>query len=87
MQVSRFKRNIVLSIVFFYRLHFCCFCILQSIIIPLDIVNNQPSQEFIGLKTLEGERLSLKDHITVVLFLGKSPMNYVTATSNLKELV
>mgnify|MGYP001328749040 CR=1 FL=1 len=54
---------------------------------PLDIVNNQPCIEFTGLKTIKGEGLRLEDHITVVLFLGKSPMNYVTASSNLKELV
>ncbi len=88
MQVSRFKRNIVLSILFFLPVTFLLFLYpAKHHYTPLDIVNNQPCNEFIGLKTLKGDVLRLEDHITVVLFLGKSPMDYVTASSNLKELV
>ena len=87
MQVSPLKRNIVLGILFFLPVTFLLFLYpAKHHYKPLDLVNNQPCNELLGIKT-DDLNLKLEDHITVVFFLGNSPMNYVTAASNLKELV
>lgn len=53
---------------------------------PLDIVN----ENVLDLNDFDSDtedKIVLKDHITVLSFLGAKPMERITATSNLKELV
>jgi len=53
---------------------------------PLDIVKENVV-DLNGFSTNSEEDIVLKDHITVLSFLGNTPMERLTATSNLKELV
>lgn len=53
---------------------------------PLDIVNENVV-DLNGFSANSEEDIVLKDHITVLSFLGNTPMERLTATSNLKELV
>jgi len=53
---------------------------------PLEIVN-QSVQDLDGFTSDTGEKIVLKDYITVLGFLGSQPMDHVTVASNLKELV
>lgn len=88
MQVSRFKRNIVLGILFFLPVTFLLFLYpAKHNYAPLEIVNDRPCQDLLGIKSTDASEVKLENHISVVLFLGDSPMNYITASSNLKELV
>lgn len=55
---------------------------------PLDIINeNVVDLDGFSSTSDEDERIVLKDHITVLSFLGNTPMERLTAASNLKELV
>jgi len=53
---------------------------------PLDIVDDSVS-ELQFFSSSSEEEIQLKDHITVLGFLGAEPTNHVIAASNLKELV
>jgi len=53
---------------------------------PLDIVN-QSVLDLNGFTSNSEENIVLKDHITVLGFLGNRPMEKLIAASNLKELV
>ncbi|TBN01838.1 hypothetical protein EYD45_12470 [Hyunsoonleella flava] len=53
---------------------------------PLDIVNENV-KDLNGFSSDAEEDILLKDHITVLSFLGTKPMERLTAMSNLKELV
>lgn len=53
---------------------------------PLDIVN-EDVHDLNGFFSDAEDKVVLKDHITVLSFLGAKPMERLTATSNLKELV
>lgn len=53
---------------------------------PLDIVDDSVNEMSLLSSNSEVE-VKLKDHITVLGFLGKNPLNHVIAASNLKELV
>lgn len=53
---------------------------------PLDIVDNSVG-ELQFFSSNSEEEIQLKDHITVLGFLGTEPVNHVIAASNLKELV
>lgn len=53
---------------------------------PLDIVNENVS-DITGFTSNTDTPVALKDHITVLSFVGSKPMERLTAASNLKELV
>ena len=53
---------------------------------PLEIVN-ETVQDLDGFTSNSGEKIVLKDHITVLGFLGNKPLDNLTEASNLKELV
>ena len=52
----------------------------------LDIVKEN-IKEIENLEFLEKKNTTLEENITIVNFLGKSPMNHITSALNLKELV
>lgn len=53
---------------------------------PLDIVNDSVA-DLEGFTSTSEEDIVLKDHITVLGFVGNNPMENATSASNLKELV
>jgi hypothetical protein len=87
MKTSKTKRNIVLGILFFLPVAFLLMLYpAKHNYESLNIVNKQVSdiENFYSDRT---DTIELKDHITVLAFLGKSPLNQSIAASNLKELV
>ncbi|MEF3078547.1 hypothetical protein [Winogradskyella poriferorum] len=83
MELSNSKRNLVLGILFFLPVAFILVMLLsKDNYNPLDIVK----EGVVELPANE-ENIQLKDHITVLSFLGKKPMENSTAAFNLKELV
>jgi hypothetical protein len=81
------KRNLILGILFFLPVIFLLFLYpAQHNYNALDIVNKNVL-ELNGFSSDSEETVLLKDHITVIGFLGKHPMEQVIAASNLKELV
>jgi hypothetical protein len=83
MNLSSRKRNIVLSILFFLPVAFILVMLLsKDNYNPLDIVKE-------GVLELPANKdnIQLKDHITILSFLGKKPMENSTTAFNLKELV
>ena len=83
MELSSSKRNLVLGILFFLPVAFILVMLLsKDNYNPLDIVK----EGVVELPANE-ENIQLKDHITVLSFLGKKPMENSTAAFNLKELV
>ena len=52
----------------------------------LDIVKDN-IKEIDNLEFLEKKNTTLEENITIVNFLGKSPMNHITSALNLKEVV
>jgi hypothetical protein len=88
MKTSKTKRNIVLGILFFLPVAFLLMLYpAKHNYEPLNIVNETVSD----IENFKSDRVSdtilLKDHITVLGFLGRSPLNKSIAASNLKELV
>ncbi|WP_157207035.1 hypothetical protein [Mariniflexile maritimum] len=53
---------------------------------PLDIVG-ESVLDLDGFTSDTGDKISLKDHITVLAFFGSQPLDNLTQASNLKELV
>jgi hypothetical protein len=53
---------------------------------PLDIVNQNVS-DLDGFTSQNNEPIILKDHITVLGFLGTNPLEHTIAASNIKELI
>lgn len=83
MELSVRKRNIVLSILFFLPVVFILVMLLsKDNYNPLDIV-----KEGVVELPSNSENIQLKDHITILSFLGKKPLENSTAAFNLKELV
>lgn len=81
------KRNLILGILFFLPVIFLLFLYpAQHNYKALDTVNQNIS-ELTGFSSDSDETILLKNHITVIGFLGKHPMEQVIAASNLKELV
>jgi hypothetical protein len=81
------KTILVLGILFFLRVIFLLFLYPSTHNYnPLDIVDDRVGELQFFSSNYE-EEIQLKDHITVLGFLGKEPMNHVIAASNLKELV
>ena len=83
MELSNKKRNLVLSILFFLPVAFIIIMLLsKDNYNPLDIV-----KENIAELPINKDSLELKDHITILSFLGNSPNENATVALNLKELV
>ncbi len=77
------KRNVILGILFFLPVMFVLILSLSTDNYnTLDIVK----EGVVELPKNDSE-IQLKDHITVLAFLGKKPLDKATAASNLKELV
>lgn len=87
MKTSNTKRNIVLGILFFLPVAFLLMLYpAKHNYKPLDVVNYQVS-DIESLYSDRTDSVGLKDHITVLGFLGESPLKNSIAASNLKELV
>ena len=81
------KRNLILGILFFLPVAFLLMLYpAKHNYIPLDIINDNVV-ELHSFTSDSEEKILLKDHITVIGFLGKEPLNNSIAASNLKELV
>jgi hypothetical protein len=87
MNYKKAGRYVVLGILFFLPVTFLLFLYPATHnYTPLDIVNQSVS-ELNKFESESEEQIILKDHITVLGFLGTQPMENVIAASNLKELV
>ncbi|MEZ4803317.1 MAG: hypothetical protein R2797_11140 [Gelidibacter sp.] len=87
MEKKLVKRNLILGILFFLPVIFLLFLYpAQHHYNTLDIVNTNV-EELNGFVSDTDEQIILQDHITVLGFLGKHPMQNVMAASNIKELV
>ena len=87
MDFKKVKRNFVLGVLFFLPVTFLLFLYPATHnYTPLDIVNESvlDLQQFTSDSE---EQIVLKDHITVLGFLGEHPMDQMIAALNLKELV
>ncbi|WP_033957644.1 hypothetical protein [Psychroserpens jangbogonensis] len=81
------KTIIVLGILFFLPVIFLLFLYPSTHHYnPLDIVGKNVS-ELQFFNSSSEEEIQLKDHITIIGFLGSTPVDHVIAASNLKELV
>lgn len=87
MIVSKIKKPLVLSILFFLPVIFLLFLYpSKHNYTPLDIVKgNVP--ELNAFTSFEGESVQLEDRLTVLGFFGQNPMEDATLALNLKELV
>ncbi|MBV7269764.1 hypothetical protein [Winogradskyella luteola] len=82
MKVNKTKRYVVLSILFFLPVAFLLMLYPSTHNYdPLEVVNRDVKEISIS------EDIKLQDHITVLAFFGKNPMNNSTSALNLKELV
>ncbi|GAA4894520.1 hypothetical protein GCM10023311_19010 [Flaviramulus aquimarinus] len=87
MGYKKVSRYVVLGILFFLPVTFLLFLYPATHnYTPLDIVN-ESVLDLDKFTSNTEEKIVLKDHITVVGFLGNNPMNNSIAASNLKELV
>lgn len=87
MNYKKAGRYVVLGILFFLPVTFLLFLYPATHnYTPLDIVN-QSVLDLNQFNSDSEEKIILKDHITVLGFLGTQPMENVIAASNLKELV
>ena len=87
MDYKKAGRYLVLGILFFLPVTFLLFLYPATHnYTPLDIVN-ESVLELDQFNSNSEEKILLKNHITVLGFLGKHPMENAIAASNLKELV
>lgn len=87
MKYTKVKRYVVLGILFFLPVAFLLFLYPATHnYTPLDIVN-EPVLDLNQFSSDNNEQIVLKDHITVLGFLGKNPIEYSIAALNLKELI
>lgn len=87
MTADKVKRYTVLGILFFLPVAFLLMLYpAKHNYEPLSIVNKNVS-EIENFTSDRNDSLFLKDHITVLGFLGKTPLDQMIAASNLKELV
>ena len=87
MNTSKTKRKIILGILFFLPVAFLLMLYpAKHNYKPLDVINYQVS-DIESLYSDRTDSVGLKDHITVLGFLGESPLKNSIAASNLKELV
>lgn len=81
------KTILVLGVLFFLPVIFLLFLYPSTHnYSPLEIVNENVSDLQLFSSSTE-EDILLKDHITILSFLGRMPVNHTIAASNLKELV
>jgi hypothetical protein len=81
------KTMIVLGVLFFLPVIFLLFLYPSTHNYnPLEIVGENVSELQLFNSNSE-EEIQLKDHITILSFLGETPIDHVIAASNLKELV
>lgn len=87
MDYKKVGRYVVLGILFFLPVTFLLFLYPATHNYePLDIVK-QSVLDIDAFTNTEGKKLALKDHITVLGFLGDNPSTSNTVSLNLKELV
>lgn len=87
MNYKKVSRYVVLGVLFFLPVTFLLFLYPATHnYTPLDIVN-QSVLEINQFKSNSEEKITLKNHITVLGFLGNNPIENSIAASNLKELV
>lgn len=87
MDYKKIGRYVVLGILFFLPVTFLLFLYPATHnYTPLDIVN-ESVLDLNSFKSTSEEKILLKDHITVLGFLGNNPLSNSIAASNLKELV
>ena len=87
MKNNNTKRNIVLGILFFLPVLFLLMLYPSTHNYdPLEIVGEEVS-EIQFFSSTSQEEIKLKDHITVLGFLGNDPIQNNIAASNLKELI
>ncbi|MFD2552059.1 hypothetical protein ACFSQP_09550 [Bizionia sediminis] len=83
MKKKQLKRNFILAVLFLLPVMFVLVLSLsEDHYNPLDIVH-----ENVAELPENPEGIMLKDHITVLAFLGSEPLDMLIAASNLKELV
>lgn len=86
MKKTNLRRNIVLGVLFFLPVAFLLMLYpAKHNYIPLDIVHNNV-KEVLNFD-FEEENIVLEEHITILAFLGRNPLENGIAASNLKELV
>ncbi|GAA4800110.1 hypothetical protein [Litoribaculum gwangyangense] len=87
MDKKKVSRYVVLGILFFLPVIFLLFLYPATHnYTPLDIVGENVS-DLDDFTSLSEEKIILKDHITVLGFLGQTPLKKIITASNLKELV
>ena len=87
MDLKNVKRYVVLGVLFFLPVTFLLFLYPATHnYTPLDIVNG-PVTDLKQFTSDSDEQIMLKNHITILGFLGEHPMDQLIAASNLKELV
>lgn len=86
MQLNKIKKPAILSVLFFLPVIFLLFLYPSTNNYnPLPIVKNQVL-DFSNLMSTQ-TNVQLKEHITVLGFLGTDPESKIVETSNLKELI
>ena len=86
MNKKNIKKGAILSILFFLPVIFLLFLYPSTNNYnPLDIVH-EDVLDFSNLSSAKTD-INLKDHITVLGFLGEDPESKIVETSNLKELI
>ncbi|MFD2822207.1 hypothetical protein ACFS5M_00905 [Lacinutrix iliipiscaria] len=87
MNKKQIKRNVVLGILFFLPVTFLLFMYpAKHNYITLDIIEEQVL-DVTSFTSGDEETIQLKDHITILGFLGHQPIDKLIAMSNLKELM
>lgn len=87
MNKKQLKRNLVLGVLFFLPVTFLMFLYPSTHNYnTLDIVEEKVN-ELKHFKSDSDEVVVLEDHLTILGFFGKNPMNNAVAASNLKELI
>ena len=87
MNKKQIKRNVVLGILFFLPVTFLLFLYpAKHNYITLDIIDENVS-DVTTLISEDDTNIQLKDHITILGFLGHKPKEKLVGMSNLKELM
>lgn len=87
MEKKKVSRYVILGILFFLPVIFLLFLYPATHNYkPLDVINEN-ILDLNDLSSFSEDKIVLKDHITVLGFLGYSPLKKVITASNLKELV
>ena len=82
MQLIKFKKPITLAILFFLPVTFLLFLYPSTHNYnPLEVVSENVKELSIS------KDIKLEDHLTILAFFGKNPMDKIIPASNLKELI